>query len=54
MDETADEKSPADTVTARQYSGTVGGITLCHLALPLTYATGYIAAIASESAPTTA
>ena len=41
VDETADEKSSADAVgAARQYSGTVGGITLCQVAVTLTYATG--------------
>jgi SRSO17 transposase len=40
VDETADEKSSADTVgAARQYSGTVGGIALCQVAVMLTYAT---------------
>jgi SRSO17 transposase len=40
-DETADEKSSADCVgAARQYSGTVGGIALCQVAVTLTYATG--------------
>ena len=37
VDETADEKSSADTVgAARQYSGTVGGIALCQVAVTLT------------------
>ena len=41
MDETADEKSSADCAgAARQYSGTVGGIALCQVAVTLTYATG--------------
>ena len=41
MDETADEKSSDDAVgAARQYSGTVGGIALCQVAVTLTYATG--------------
>ena len=41
MDETADEKSSADAVgAARQYSGTVGGLALCQVAVTLTYATG--------------
>jgi len=41
VDETADEKSSADcTGAARPYSGTVGGITLCQVAVTLTYATG--------------
>ena len=41
VDETADEKSSADAVgAARQYSGTVGGIALCQVAVTLTYATG--------------
>ncbi len=40
VDETADEKSSTDTVgAARQYSGTVGGIALCQVAVTLTYAT---------------
>src|SRR6516165_1020257 len=39
VDETADEKSSADCVgAARQYSGTVGGIALCQVAVTLTYA----------------
>jgi SRSO17 transposase len=41
VDETADEKSSADAVgAARQYSGTVGGIALCQVAVTFTYATG--------------
>ena len=41
MDETADEKSSGDAAgAARQYSGTVGGIALCQVAVTLTYATG--------------
>jgi SRSO17 transposase len=41
VDETADEKSSGDAVgAARQYSGTVGGIALCQVAVTLTYATG--------------
>ena len=41
VDETADEKSSADCVgAARQYSGTVGGVALCRVAVTLTYATG--------------
>jgi SRSO17 transposase len=40
VDETADEKSSAGAVgAARQYSGTVGGIALCQVAVTLTYAT---------------
>jgi SRSO17 transposase len=40
VDETADEKSSANAVgAARQYSGTVGGIALCQVAVTLTYAT---------------
>src|SRR6266550_1556053 len=40
VDETADEKSSAGTVgAARQYSGTVGGIALCQVAVTLAYAT---------------
>jgi len=41
VDETADEKSSTDAVgAAHQYSGTVGGIALCQVAVTLTYATG--------------
>jgi SRSO17 transposase len=42
VDETADEKSSADAVVgaARQYSGTLGGVALCQVAVTLTYATG--------------
>jgi hypothetical protein len=41
VDETADEKSSADCVgAARQYSGTVGSIALCQVAVTVTYATG--------------
>ena len=41
VDETADEKSSAGAAgPARQYSGTVGGIALCQMAVTLTYATG--------------
>ena len=40
MDETADEKSSGTAGAARQYSGTVGGIALCQVAVTLTYATG--------------
>jgi len=41
VDETADEKSSADCVgAARQYSGTVGGVALCQVAVTLTYASG--------------
>jgi SRSO17 transposase len=40
VDETADEKSSADAVgAARQYSGTLGGVELCQVAVTLTYAT---------------
>jgi SRSO17 transposase len=40
VEETADEKSSADCVgAARQYSGTVGGIALCQVAVTLTDAT---------------
>jgi len=40
VDETADEKSSADAAgAARQYSGTVGGIALCQVAVTVTYAT---------------
>src|SRR5689334_24111225 len=41
VDETADEKSSADCAgAARQYSGTLGGVALCQVAVTLTYATG--------------
>jgi SRSO17 transposase len=41
VDETADEKSSADAAgAARQYSGTVGGVALCQVAVTLTYASG--------------
>lgn len=41
VDETADEKSSAGAAgAARQYSGTVGSIALCQMAVTLTYATG--------------
>jgi SRSO17 transposase len=41
VDETADEKSSGDAAgAARQYSGTVGGIALCQVAVTVTYATG--------------
>jgi hypothetical protein len=40
VDETADEKSSGDAAgAAHQYSGTVGGIALCQVAVTLTYAT---------------
>jgi SRSO17 transposase len=40
VDETADEKSSTGAAgAARQYSGTVGGIALCQVAVTLTYAT---------------
>ena len=40
VDETGDEKSSADCVgAARQYSGTVGGVALCQVAVTVTYAT---------------
>ena len=40
VDETAGEKSSADAAgAARQYSGTVGGVALCQVAVTLTYAT---------------
>jgi SRSO17 transposase len=40
VDGTADEKSSCDAAgAARQYSGTVGGIALCQVAVTLTYAT---------------
>ena len=40
VDETADEKSSGDAAgAARQYSGTVGGIALCQMAVTVTYAT---------------
>ena len=39
VDETADEKSSADCAgAARQYSGTLGGIAMCQVAVTLTYA----------------
>ena len=39
VDETADAKSSADAAgAARQYSGTLGGIALCQVAVTLTYA----------------
>src|SRR5205809_1233799 len=39
VDETADEKSSADCAgAARQYSGTLGGIALCQVAVTLTCA----------------
>jgi len=42
VDETADEKSSCDAAgAARQYSGTVGGIALCQVAVTLTYATSH-------------
>ena len=42
VDETADEKSSTDAAgAARQYSGTVGGIALCQVAVTLTYATSH-------------
>jgi SRSO17 transposase len=41
VDETADEKSSGSAAgAARQYSGTVGGIALCQVAVTLTYASG--------------
>jgi SRSO17 transposase len=41
VDETADEKASGTAAgAARQYSGTVGGIALCQVAVTLTYATG--------------
>jgi len=41
VDETADAKSSADAVAAaRQYSGALGGVALCQVAVTLTYATG--------------
>jgi SRSO17 transposase len=41
VDETADEKSSGDAAgAARQYSGTLGGIALCQVAVTLTFATG--------------
>jgi SRSO17 transposase len=40
VDETADEKSSTGAAgAARQYSGTVGGVALCQVAVTLTYAT---------------
>src|SRR5215813_8186988 len=41
VDETADEKSSGTAAgAARQYSGTLGGVALCQVAVTLTYATG--------------
>jgi SRSO17 transposase len=41
VDETADAKSSTDAAgAARQYSGTLGGIELCQVAVTLTYASG--------------
>ena len=41
VDETADEKSSADAAAAaRQYSGALGGVALCQVAVTLTYASG--------------
>ena len=41
VDETADAKSSADAAgAARQYSGTLGGIALCQVAVTLTFASG--------------
>jgi SRSO17 transposase len=46
VDETADAKSSRDAVgAAGQYSGTVGGIALCQVAVTLTYATGRVHAL---------
>jgi SRSO17 transposase len=39
VDETADEKSSTGAAGPGQYSGTVGGIALCQVAVTLTYAT---------------
>ena len=40
VDETGDEKSSTDAVgAARRYSGTLGGVGLCQVAVHLTYAT---------------
>jgi SRSO17 transposase len=40
VDETADAKSSADAAgAARQYSGALGGVALCQVAVTLTYAT---------------
>ena len=50
VDETADEKSSADCAgAARQYSGTVGGVALCQVAVTLTYATGRGHALAGRA-----
>ena len=39
VDETGDEKSSTDAVgAARQYSGALGGVGLCQVAVHLTYA----------------
>jgi SRSO17 transposase len=41
VDETADAKSSTSAAgAARQYSGTLGGIALCQVAVTLTYASG--------------
>lgn len=41
VDETGDEKSSTDAVgAARQYSGALGGVGLCQVAVHFTYATG--------------
>jgi SRSO17 transposase len=51
VDETADEKSSTDAAgAARQYSGTVGGIALCQVAVTLTYATSRGHALIGRSA----
>jgi SRSO17 transposase len=50
VDETADEKSSGTAVgAARQYSGTVGGVALCQVAVTLTYASGRGHALAGRA-----
>jgi len=50
--ETADEKSSADCAgAARQYSGTVGGVALCQVAVTLTFATSCGHALIGRALP---
>ena len=50
VDETADEKSSGTAAgAARQYSGTVGGVALCQVAVTLTYASGLGHALAGRA-----
>jgi SRSO17 transposase len=52
VDGTADEKSCTDAVgAARQYSGTVGGVALCQVAVTLTYATSRGHALRGRDSP---